>query len=113
MFAAVIPRSQIETFAREVARLFRPEKIVLFGSYAGGTPTEDSDADLLVIMPHEGHSAVQAARIRQRIRGGFPMDLIVRSPQTVSERLAQGDCFLQEILERGETLYEAEHAGVG
>ncbi len=109
----MIPRAQIEKFACEVARQFQPEKIVLFGSYAGGTPTEDSDVDLLGIMPHDGPAAVQAARIRQQIRAGFPMDLIVRSPETIGQRLAIGDYFIEGILERGQTLYEAEHAGVG
>ena len=109
----MIPRAQIKEFAQEVGRRFQPERIILFGSYAHGTPTEDSDADLLVIMSHEDHAAVQAARIRQQVRAGFPMDLIVRSPDTIRQRVAQGDCFIEEILESGVTLYEAEHAGVG
>ena len=109
----MIPRTQIETFVREVARQFQPEKIVLFGSYACGTPTEDSDVDLLVIMPHDRLAAVQAARIRQRIRAGFPMDLIVRSPEAIRQRLAIGDYFIEDNLEQGQTLYETEHAGVG
>ena len=108
----MIDRQKIISFAAEVARQFHPERIVLFGSYARGTPTPDSDVDLLVIMPHEGHSAVQAAEIRKQIRAGFRIDLIVRSPEVIRQRLAMDDFFITEILEQGQTLYEAEHAGV-
>jgi predicted nucleotidyltransferase len=109
----MVSRSRIIEFVAEVARQFQPERVVLFGSYAYGTPTPDSDVDLLVVMDHAGHAAVAAAEIRKRIRAGFPLDLLVRSPQAMRERLAGDDPFIAEILSRGETLYEVRHAGVG
>ena len=109
----MIDRERIEKFVDEVARQFQPERVVLFGSYAYGRPHADSDVDLLVVMPHEGHSAIAAAEIRKRIRAGFPMDLIVRSPQEVRQRLILHDPFITEILDQGETLYDANHARVG
>jgi predicted nucleotidyltransferase len=48
---ADIPMRVIRKFAREVAKRFDPDKIILFGSYAYGTPHEDSDVDILVVMP--------------------------------------------------------------
>ena len=101
------------SFVGEIARQFHPQRVVLFGSYASGRPRADSDVDLLVIMPHKGHAAVQAANIRMRSRAGFPLDLIVRSPRVIRQRLALDDFFITEILAKGETLYEAHHAGVG
>ena len=109
----MIERNKIQAFVDEVVRQFQPERVVLFGSYAYGQPNEDSDVDLLVIMPHQGHSAVQAAEIQKRIRAGFPLDLIVRSPQTIRQRIEMDDYFITEILGQGETLYEARHARVG
>jgi predicted nucleotidyltransferase len=109
----MIDRRKIKTFVDEVVRQFQPERVVLFGSYAYGKPGADSDVDLLVIMPHEGHPAIAGAEIRKRIRAGFPMDLIVRSPREIRERLDIDDSFIAEILERGETLYEIHHARVG
>ena len=103
-------RTRILEYAQAVAREFQPEKIILFGSYAYGTPSEDSDVDLLVVMPHEGHPAYQAAEIELKVRAGFPLDLVVRSPERIRERLAGGDGFLREILERGASLYESGHA---
>ena len=106
----MIDRQKINAFVDEVARQFQPQRVVLFGSYAYGRPGADSDVDMLVIMPHKGHSAVQAAEIRKRIRAGFPMDLIVRSPRVIRQRLAMDDFFISEILQQGKTLYEAKHA---
>jgi len=109
----MIERNKIHAFVDEVVRQFRPKRVVLFGSYAYGEPNEDSDVDLLVIMPHKEHSAVQAAEILKCIRAGFPVDLIVRSPQTIQQRIEMDDYFITEILGQGETLYEGRHARVG
>ncbi|MCK4305744.1 MAG: nucleotidyltransferase domain-containing protein [Candidatus Eisenbacteria sp.] len=99
---------QIREFGRLIGQEFRPERVVLFGSYARGTATDDSDVDLLIILPYEGRAADQSVAIRMRLRPGFPVDLIMRTPQKVHERLEMGDPFLQEILAEGKVLYEAD-----
>lgn len=106
----MIERNRIQAFVDEVVRQFQPERVVLFGSYAYGQPNEDSDVDLLVIMPHPGAGIEQAARIRQTIRAGFPMDLIVRSPAAIRKRVKMGDSFIGEILEKGQVLHEGRRA---
>jgi len=106
---AVVKRVQIRAFSNAIAREFRPRKIVLFGSYAYGKPTEDSDVDVLVIMPFSRKSL----EIRRRIPADFPLDLIVRTPEFIARRLRWGDCFIQEILDKGDVLYEATDPGVG
>ena len=61
----MVDRAQIREFSRAVAQQFRPKKIVLFGSYAYGKPTKDSDVDLLVIMPRtraKFHRKMEAAQ---------------------------------------------------
>jgi predicted nucleotidyltransferase len=58
----------IRSFCNQVAREFRPQKIILFGSYAGGRPTEASDVDLLVIMPHRGSAVRKAVEIEMKVR---------------------------------------------
>ena len=109
----MVSRKDIKVFVEKVVKQFHPQRIILFGSYAYGRPTEDSDVDLLVIVPHAGHAAIQSAKIRKKIRAGFPMDLIVRNPKTIRQRLAMGDFFIKEIIQRGKSLYEAQHAGMG
>ncbi len=104
----MVTMSQIEELGRRIGREFRSERVVLFGSYARGLGTEDSDVDLLVILAFEGKSVIQSVEIRMRLRPAFPVDLIVRTPEKVRERLAMGDDFMREILEEGKVLYEAD-----
>ncbi len=107
----MVDRAQIRKFSKAVAQKFRPRKIILFGSYAYGKPTEDSDVDLLVIMPRtRGRGEQMSVRIRQAVPRDFPLDLLVRTPAEVSKRLRWGDFFLREVMEKGELLYEADHA---
>lgn len=109
----MVRRKDIKVFVERVVAQFRPQRVILFGSYAYGRPTEDSDVDLLVVVSHHGNPAIQAAKIRKNIRAGFPMDLIVRSPRAIHRRLAMGDFFIKEIFQRGKSLYEVGRARVG
>jgi len=59
-----ITRSHIQRYVQQVAKQFQPDKIILFSSYAYGEPTEDSDVDLLVIMPFDGKGAHKSTEIR-------------------------------------------------
>ena len=104
----MIRRRDIKEWCETVVREFQPDRIILFGSYAHGTPTEDSDVDVLVVMRlGRGQCDVrQAAAIRDRVRMPFPMDVIVRSPQEIARRLAQGDGFVADVLRRGRLMYE-------
>src|SRR6266542_3350146 len=81
-----VPRAAIRRFAREIAERFQPEKIILFGSYAYGTPHPESDVDLLVIMPVRDRVA-QAIRIVRAFERQFVSDLIVRTPKQLERGL--------------------------
>jgi predicted nucleotidyltransferase len=108
----MIQRRDIKKWCDTVACEFRPEQIIVFGSYANGAPAEDSDVDVLVVMPlTRGYRDVQqAAAIRERVPAPFPMDVLVRSPQQIARRLALGDGFIASILRSGQTMYEGKHA---
>jgi predicted nucleotidyltransferase len=85
----------------------KPEKIILFGSYAYGSPNPHSDVDLLVIMktsasPKERSWAVS----RLLLPRPFPVDILVKTPKEVKDGLEAGDFFLKEILTQGKVLYE-------
>src|SRR5947208_14108706 len=102
----IIPMRVIRRFARQVANQFRPEKIILFGSYAYGRPHQDRDVDILVVMPTKNETD-QAIRIRLAIESHFPMDLIVRTPKNLAWRLKEGDWFLREVVAQAKTLSES------
>jgi predicted nucleotidyltransferase len=109
----LVPMAAIRRFAREIAERFRPDRIILFGSYAADTQTPDSDVDLLVVMQTR-NQVEQAVRIDESIEDrGFPLDLIVRTPKSLQARLRWGDSFLQDIVAGGKVLYEKAHGTVG
>jgi predicted nucleotidyltransferase len=103
----MIARDDIEQFSRELAREFRPRRIVLFGSHANGQTRPDSDVDLLVTMEYTGNSRHVAAKIIRRLKPRFAVDLVVRREQEVAERVREHDFFLTEALKKGRVLHEA------
>ena len=106
-FFFMVALGDIRNVVQKIVQSFRPERVVLFGSFARQTAGHDSDVDLLVVVPHEGSAAKCAAEIRQAVDFGFPCDLLVRSPQKVAERLRMGDPFIKEIFANGKILYES------
>lgn len=109
---ADIPMAAIRRYARQIGDSFKPEKIVLFGSYAYGTPNEHSDVDLLVVMPCR-NTLSKAVQMEIKCPPPFPVDIIVRTPASLKWRLADGDSFHTEILSKGKTLYEKDDSRVG
>jgi uncharacterized protein len=107
-----IPLSVIRRFARQIAERFQPEKIILFGSYAYGTPHAESDVDLLVVMPAR-NAIDQAVRICRAFERPFSLDLIVRTPKQIERGLRDDDWFLRGVIEKGQVLYEAPDGQVG
>ena len=101
----------IRRYVRQIAGKFRPRQIVLFGSYACGTPHRDSDIDLLVIMP-AADDVAQAVKIRLALPAPFPVDLLVRTPSEIRRNLRQGDWFLGDVMANGKILYEAKNGAM-
>jgi predicted nucleotidyltransferase len=109
----MVTARQILNLADEIAKNFSPQKIVLFGSYAYGKPNEDSDVDLMVVMPHRGPGHRTATKIRLATDHPFPLDLLVRTKNELQQRALIEDWFIIEILEKGLTLYDSSNARVG
>jgi predicted nucleotidyltransferase len=109
---ADVPMSVIHDFARRVVEQFQPDKIILFGSHAYGTPHDDSDVDILVVMPAR-NELDQMVRIDLACESHFPLDILVRTPENMRWRLEEGDSFLREVVSRGKVLYEKVDEGVG
>ena len=85
----------------------KPEKIILFGSYAYGAPNPHSDVDLLIIMKTRASLKERSWAVsRLLLPRPFPVDILVKTPKEVKEALKSGDFFLREILTRGKALYE-------
>ncbi len=106
----LIPRRHIRDYCAAVAGEFHPEKIILFGSYAYGQPGADSDVDLLVVLAFRGNDVHKAVQIRSRFDAPFPLDLLVRKPRFIAERLRERDMFIEHVMNQGVVMYEDQHA---
>jgi len=103
----LVPPKLLRAITKRIVENIHPEKIILFGSYAYGKPTLDSDIDLLVILPSRKRSIENAMVIDKLFSNRrFGMDILVRKPQELKARLAIGDVFMEEITQRGKVLYE-------
>ena len=95
---------------KRIAEELDPDRIILFGSFAHGTATPDSDVDLLVIMETDATSPERSWSVsRLLIPRPFPVDIIVKTPAEIERALAKGDFFVREILARGRVLYERHY----
>ena len=101
----MIAQDRIRDVSEHIAREFVPERIILFGSYAYGQPTEHSDVDLLVVLPFEGKPYRKAAEIMATVHAGFPLDIVARRPDDVERRYHDHDPLIRDALDRGRVLY--------
>lgn len=106
----MIKMADILAISKAIYDEFQPDKIILFGSYAYGNPQDDSDIDLLVILPYQGNGLHKTWEILNRIQPKFAVDLLVKTPMEIDQRLAWNDFFLNEILEKGKVLYESANS---
>jgi len=102
-------RKALEKVLNQIVGSFHPQKIILFGSRAYGSPDEDSDFDLLVIMETRERSIRKSAEISAAVDHPFPLDILVRTPEQIKQRIALGDGFIQDIMTKGIVLYEASN----
>lgn len=97
---------EIDEMVEKIVASFSPERIILFGSYAYGKTTTDSDVDLLVIMETELPSAERQRQISRVLRPRrLPMDIIVKNPGEIQKSRRRVDPFMNEILDKGIVLY--------
>ena len=102
----MVAMSSVIELSERIAKEFHPDKIILFGSHAYGTPREDSDVDLLVILPFEGKPLDKSLEILDRLDPRFPIDLLARRPDDSARRYAEFDPLIRDAFDHGIVLYE-------
>lgn len=104
---AKITKKLINEVVQIIIDKTQPNKIILFGSYAHGNPTADSDLDLLVIKESDLRRDKRAMEIDKLFADRlFPLDIIVYTPQEVQQCLDIEGSFVGDILECGEIVYD-------
>lgn len=99
---------EAKKLAETLAKQYKPEKIILFGSAARGDYHADSDIDLLIIKQSDKKKAYRIKEIFKSLRNVprvYPLDPIVYTPDEIKERLSLGDYFIKRIMREGEILY--------
>ena len=103
---------EIETLlpkiAKKIVKEYQPTKIILFGSYAYGSPGEDSDIDLLIIKNTDESPMERWMRVRKIIREFIeevPISPLIYGERELEERKSLEDPFIGEIMEKGKVLY--------
>lgn len=106
-------KEEIKTILSEIVEKlkseYNPLKIILFGSYAYGNPTEDSDIDLLILKNTEKRRVdrfVGVKRIIYNPNRKIQVSPLIYTPDELEERLRIGDDFIKEIFQKGVVLYE-------
>ena len=102
-------RKIILDIAEKIKKNYNPEKIILFGSFAYGKPTRDSDIDMLIVKRTRKKSMDRWFTLKKLCQDpdrGIPFTPLVLTPEELKYRLSLGDDFFREILERGKILYE-------
>ncbi len=107
----MVSMKDIKRYCDAIAAAFKPQRIILFGSHAYGQPNDDSDVDVLVVMPKSKRVRRDTAvKIRLKVDADFPVDVLVRGEAEVERRVRQKDLFMSHITSAGKVMYEAVHA---
>lgn len=97
----------LDGFVKRIVAHFHPDRIILFGSYAFGDPKQDSDLDLLIVMPVEGSRRKKANEIDLVLADRtLPLDLIVVTPEQFENQRDIIGTIVREAALQGRTIYE-------
>ncbi len=99
-------QAEIKNITRKIVRNYKPEKIILFGSFAYGKPKASSDIDMLIVKKTKKRRIDRIKEILYMIDNNLPFEPIVYTPGELKERLTLGDLFLQTVMQKGKILYE-------
>jgi len=103
----MIGTDKIAEIVNRIATGYDPDKIILFGSYASGEQSEDSDLDLFVIKSSDLPRPQRALQVRKMLFGMMvPIDLIVYTPDEIAISRDNKYSFVHEIMNIGKVLYE-------
>jgi len=101
-------QKEIKSITKQIIKKYKPEKIILFGSFAYGKPKTNSDIDLLVIKKTNKRKVERIKKILMEVKSNLPLEPLVYNPKEYQERLDLGDFFFQDISQKGKVLYEKE-----
>jgi len=108
---------KLDVVVKRIVKNYQPDKIILFGSYAWGKPTEDSDFDLMIVKGDKKSGKEgffeEHKKVGDIIKGELAIDVLIHSSEEVEKRLQMGDFFYENIVNKGRYLYGSRKLDVG
>jgi predicted nucleotidyltransferase len=105
----MVTQAQINEIIKRIVENYNPERVIVFGSYAKGRATEDSDLDLLIIKDTNIPRYKRGREVRKYLRGlKVPIDLIVYTEDEIQNWRHVKTAFITTVMKEGRVLYEAE-----
>jgi len=100
-------QEKIQKVVKKIVKRFSPQKVILFGSYAWGKPSKDSDVDLLVIKNSKKRRMEREQELRKLLfPAGVAMDILVYTPQELEKAINEHqNLFLEDIVRNGRVLF--------
>ncbi len=99
-------QKEIEDITRQIVKKYKPEKIILYGSFASGEPTKDSDVDLFIVKRTKKKRTQRHLEIdRMLLDRTLPLDILIYTPEEIKNRLSLGDFFIENIINQGKIIY--------
>jgi len=100
-------QAALDEITRRIVERFRPDRIILFGSYVKGEHTEHSDLDILIVLPVEGSRRKKANEIDLALADRVvPVDLIVVTPEQFDRQKDIVGTIIREAVREGKVIYE-------
>ena len=102
----MISQEKINEVIDRIVKNINPEKIILFGSYAQGNPSEDSDLDLLIVKEMRIPRYKRTREVKKHLRGlKIPIDVIVYTRKEIKEWEETKTAFISQTIKQGKVLY--------
>ncbi|MBI3335227.1 MAG: nucleotidyltransferase domain-containing protein [Candidatus Portnoybacteria bacterium] len=99
-------QKELRRITNDIIKNYKPEKIILFGSFAYGEPTRSSDIDLLIIKKTKKSRIERTKELLLMVDNKVPFEPVIYTPEEVDQRAREGDFFIEDILSKGKILYE-------
>jgi len=101
-------QKEISDIVSKLKELYKPEMVVLFGSWARGDYSKESDVDFLIVKRTKRRPLWRRVDVRRTVGTDIPMDVVVYTPREFEELKKSGSAFLKGVLTEGKILYEKE-----
>lgn len=102
----MVAQAEIERVGNEIGEAARAERVILFGSHATGQMSGDSDVDFLVVADSDLPRYKRSRDLYRKFRRlGFPLDVIVYTPEEVRRARQTPISFISQVMREGKTVY--------